>query len=300
MRKLRKCLTLLTLSTAVSIAASQSTPTVTNLSWTPQRVSSGGVCLFTLEVSGNPASVSADWLGHQLIFFRPPRQLHGNKLWYGLAGADVETAPASYEIRVKEVLPDDAVVTFSRTVTVVSANYRTVNLHVPEKFVEPDPDTLKRIAEERRLKDEIFAHSAGTPLWSGAFLRPVSSPPTDSFGTRRLFNGKVASIHRGMDFRAKSGTPVAATNSGTVLLARGLFFEGNCVIVDHGLGLSTIYMHLSRIDVTEGQHVEKAQRLGLSGATGRATGPHLHLAVRWEGGYLDPAGLFKLALPRQP
>jgi murein DD-endopeptidase MepM/ murein hydrolase activator NlpD len=111
-----------------------------------------------------------------------------------------------------------------------------------------------------------------------------------------MFNGKLASIHKGMDFRAPMGTPVRSGNSGVVVLARELFYEGNCVAIDHGLGLFTLSMHLSRIDVREGQQVAAGERLGLSGATGRVTGPHLHWAVRWEGAYLDPAKLLRLDL----
>jgi murein DD-endopeptidase MepM/ murein hydrolase activator NlpD len=97
-----------------------------------------------------------------------------------------------------------------------------------------------------------------------------------------------------MDFRAATGTPVRAGNSGVVVLARPLYYEGNCVIIDHGQGLTTISMHFSRIDVHEGQHVAAGDQLGLSGATGRVTGPHLHWAVRWQGAYLDPAKLLRL------
>ena len=111
-----------------------------------------------------------------------------------------------------------------------------------------------------------------------------------------MFNGKLASIHKGMDFRAPAGTVVRASNDGVVVLARHLYFEGNCVIVDHGLGVYTLSMHFSRIDVHEGQHVKTGDKLGLSGATGRVTGPHLHWAVRWENAYLDPAKLLRLNL----
>ena len=138
--------------------------------------------------------------------------------------------------------------------------------------------------------------SAPQPLWAASFRAPVTAPPTDSFGTRRIFNGKLASVHKGMDFRAATGTPVRAGNSGVVVLARPLYYEGNCVAIDHGLGLYTISMHLSRIDVKEGQRVATGDSVGLSGATGRVTGPHLHWAVRWQGAYLDPAKLLKLNL----
>jgi murein DD-endopeptidase MepM/ murein hydrolase activator NlpD len=100
-----------------------------------------------------------------------------------------------------------------------------------------------------------------------------------------------------MDFRAAIGTPVRATNQGTVVLARGLYFEGNCVMIDHGQGLFTIYMHFSEIQVKEGQKVDRGEMLGLSGKSGRVTAPHLHFAVRWQGMYLDPATLLGLHPP---
>ena len=100
-----------------------------------------------------------------------------------------------------------------------------------------------------------------------------------------------------MDFRAAIGTTVRATNQGTVVLARGLYYEGNCVVLDHGQGLLTIYMHLSEIRVKEDQRVEGGDILGLSGNTGRVTAPHLHFAVRWQGIYLDPATLLELHPP---
>ena len=93
---------------------------------------------------------------------------------------------------------------------------------------------------------------------------------------------------------------MTAANSGQVVLARELFYEGNCVIIDHGQQFMTLYMHLSKLEVSEGERGEKGQQVGLSGATGRATGPHLHLAVRWQGAYLDPAQLLALPLPNLP
>ena len=117
------------------------------------------------------------------------------------------------------------------------------------------------------------------------------------FGSARVFNGVKKSQHTGLDFRVGSGTPIAATNSGTVILARSLYFEGNCVIIDHGQGLLTLYLHLSEIKAKEGDAVERGQVLGLSGGTGRATAPHLHFAVRWRGEYLDPRTLLELRPP---
>jgi murein DD-endopeptidase MepM/ murein hydrolase activator NlpD len=184
----------------------------------------------------------------------------------------------------------------SRSIEVHPAHYRTTTLTVAPRFVTPGPEALPGIKAEVELKNKIFSTSAPQPLWSGDFLAPVDAPPTDSFGTRRVFNGELDSVHKGMDFRARTGTVVRAGNSGVVVLARPLYYEGNCVAIDHGLGLYTISMHLSRIDVHEGQHVLKGQRVGLSGATGRVTGPHLHWAVRWQNAYLDPAKMLRMNL----
>ena len=243
-----------------------------------------------ITVSAHDATgVEGEWIGHKLQFFH-----HGGK-WIAFAGVDVEAKPQESTLHVTAQTPAGSR-DFSRTIEIHPAHYRTGRLTVAPKFVEPGPEERKEVAEDSEIKAKIFATSATEPLWQGSFRAPVKAPPTDSFGTRRMFNGKLASIHKGMDFRAPSGTVVRASNSGVVVLARHLYFEGNCVIIDHGLGLYTLSMHFSRIDVREGQHVSAGDELGLSGATGRVTGPHLHWAVRWENAYLDPAKVLRLNL----
>jgi murein DD-endopeptidase MepM/ murein hydrolase activator NlpD len=203
-------------------------------------------------------------------------------------------APSTLHINAK--LASGSTIDLSRSIEIHEAHYNTGTLSVSPKFVEPPAKESARIQAEIALKQKVFATSAPQPLWSGDFRAPVHAPPTDSFGTRRTFNGQLASVHKGMDFRARPGTVVRAGNSGVVVLARPLYFEGNCVVIDHGLGLYTISMHLSRIDVHEGRRVTLGERVGLSGATGRVTGPHLHWAVRWQNAYLDPAKLLQMDL----
>jgi murein DD-endopeptidase MepM/ murein hydrolase activator NlpD len=174
-----------------------------------------------------------------------------------------------------------------------------VPLSVPDKFVEPNPAALKKIAADKIVRDKAFANSSSKPEWTGNFLPPLRlAPQSDSFSNQRIFNGKLASVYRGLDYHTKLHTPVAAINSGRVVLARPLYFEGGCVIIDHGLGLMSVYMHLSRIQVAVGRKVRRGQVIALSGASGRATGPHLHLGVRWDGNYLDPAKLFQITMPQ--
>jgi murein DD-endopeptidase MepM/ murein hydrolase activator NlpD len=184
-----------------------------------------------------------------------------------------------------------------KRVDIGAANFRSGAVDVPENFVEPDAASKKQIAADEVLKNRAFSHLIAPPQWSGDFVTPVKAKPTDSFGMTRLFNEERTSTHRGTDFPVNEGAPVVVSNSGTVVLAKELFYEGNCVIVDHGQRFFTIYMHLSKLEVKPGNKLGKGERLGLSGQTGRVTGPHLHMGVRWNGAYLDPTKLLGLTLP---
>ena len=263
----------------------------TTVTLLPALVEVGSPELIRVEAPAT-AKIDGEWMGHKLEFFRG----RDNRAWYALAGVDVEAAVGPSQFKLSLELQQQPPRDLSRSVEIHPAHYRTGSLTVLPKFVEPDAASLKEIEAESQLKAKVFAASATEPLWSGNFRAPVTAAPTDSFGTRRMFNGKLASVHKGMDFRAGMGTPVRASNSGVVVLARPLYYEGNCVVIDHGLGLFTISMHFSRIDVHEGQHVEAGKQLGLSGATGRVTGPHLHWSLRWQGTSLDPARLLRLDL----
>jgi hypothetical protein len=260
-------------------------------SLTPPIVLAGSPELIRVDAE-DATAVQGDWMGRKLEFFRGSN----HRDWIALAGVDVDSAAGPSTLRMVVNLPTGATRDLSQQVQIHPAHYRTGVLSVPPRFIEPGLDEQKQIAADSELKAKVFANSASKPLWTGSFRAPVNAAPTDSFGTRRTFNGKLASIHKGMDFRAPMGTVVRAGNSGVVVLARPLYFEGNCVIIDHGLGLYTVSMHFSRIDVREGQYVKTGDRLGLSGATGRVTGPHLHWAVRWQGASLDPAKLLRLNL----
>jgi murein DD-endopeptidase MepM/ murein hydrolase activator NlpD len=281
----------LLLSCLVACVFSRSaTPAEIPVVLTPSIVLAGSPELISVHAP-DATSVDGEWLGRKIEFFHA----HPGADWLALAGADVESpaGPSRLHITVHAGGRDAE---FTRAIDIHPAHYRTGTLSVAPQFVEPGPEALKQIDAESKIKAAVFAASAPEPLWRGSFRAPVPAQATDSFGTRRMFNGKLASIHKGADFRAAMGTPVHAGNSGIVVLARPLYYEGNCVIIDHGLGLFTLSMHFSRIDVHEGQHVKSGDRIGLSGATGRVTGPHLHWAVRWQGAYLDPVKLLHLNL----
>jgi len=177
---------------------------------------------------------------------------------------------------------------------IVAGNYRTDELKVAPGRVNPNKKNIKRAQKEARRVKQIYADGSIAGLWRGDFQLPIESKITSSFGNKRLFNGELKSYHNGVDFRAPVGTPVFAANSGVVKLADNLFYSGKVVIIDHGNLIFTIYAHLSKIDVTSGQQIEKGQQLGLTGATGRVSGPHLHWGVKVHGTAVNPLHFIKV------
>jgi murein DD-endopeptidase MepM/ murein hydrolase activator NlpD len=267
-------------------------------SWTaqaqPARLVNGGPVLFQVKAPAKLESLSGTWLGHTLTFaYNVP-----TKSWTALAGVSFETAPGQYVLDLTGTRAG-AALTFARKFAVARAKYPLikVELTVEKKFTEPTPEQLAQIEEAQKVKHDYLNRVTVDREWSGKFTAPAQAAISDVFGSQRIFNGKTQSPHQGLDFRVPTGTPVAAMNDGTVLLARFLYYEGNFVVIDHGQGLLTLYLHLSEFKVKEGDTVKRGQEIGLSGGTGRATGPHLHVAVRWQGTYLDPARLMLLPLP---
>jgi murein DD-endopeptidase MepM/ murein hydrolase activator NlpD len=263
------------------------------VTWEPSRLVNGSPIVFEIRTSTPFASITGKWLGRDVFFYRSEADRH----WYGVAGVDVQAAPGKYRLQLSAVASSGSPVRFQRMVRVYKGAYRRTALRVAQKYVAPDTDTLLRIERERAMKQQIFRPAASPPEWSGAFVAPVLGAVSLPFGTSRTFNGLLQSIHRGVDYSVPTGTAVVAANSGHVILSRELFYEGNCVVIDHGEGLLTMYLHLSEIQVAEGQSVRRGEKLGLTGATGRVTGPHLHLAASWNGMSVNPAALLNLQMP---
>jgi murein DD-endopeptidase MepM/ murein hydrolase activator NlpD len=265
----------------------------------PARLVNGGPVLFQIKPPQRLDSLHGTWLGHDILFSFDA----ASKTWFALAGASLETAPGTYALdltgETKAAKASSTKISFSRKFTVTRGKYPKieVKLSVQGKFTEPTPEQQQQIADAQEIKKDYLNRITPVREWSGTFTAPADAAISDVFGSQRIFNGKTSSPHLGLDFRVPSGTPVTAMNDGTVLLARPLYFEGNFVVIDHGQGLLTLYLHLSEFKVKEGDQVKRGQEIGLSGGTGRATGPHLHVAVRWQGTYLDPARLLRLRLP---
>jgi len=292
--KSRRQLALLLIALAFLQATGQGrTHQTPDLKWQPISLSNGSPVLFQIKAPAKLQAVSAVWMGHSISFsYSAP-----DKVWYGLGGISLTTAPGTYDVRVTETFANGRTAELVRKVKIVGAAYPKITVKVAKQYTEPSQEQLTAISADKGVKAKVFEAVSAQRLWAGRFVAPVSAPVSDVFGTARVFNEKVQSRHQGLDFAVGPGTPVHAINDGVVLLARPMFFEGNCVVIDHGQGLLSLYLHLSEFKVKEGKEVRSGDLIALSGGTGRATGPHLHLAIRWQGVYINPAILLKIQIP---
>ena len=180
-------------------------------------------------------------------------------------------------------------------VKVVDGKYAKEQIEVAKEKVNPQKKEVKeRIAKEYKEAMDIYAYVSKNSYVSKPFILPLSSTITSDFGKARVYNGSLKGYHSGTDFRAKTGTPIVAVNDGRVVLVKNRFYSGGSVVIDHGYGLYSCYFHLSDFGVKEGDIVQQGEQIGLSGATGRVTGPHLHFAVRVGGVQVDPLQLIEL------
>jgi len=263
------------------------------LNWQPISLTNGSPVLFEVKAPAKLQAVSAAWMGHTVSFsYSVP-----DKVWYGLGGVSLTTAPGAYDLRVTETFANGRTAEVVRKIKIAGAAYPKITVKVSKQYTEPSQEQITAISADKGVKAKVFEAVSAERLWAGRFVAPVSAPVSDVFGTARVFNEKVQSRHQGLDFAVGPGTPVHAINDGVVLLARPLFFEGNCVVIDHGQGLLSLYLHLSEFKVKEGEEVHSGDLIALSGGTGRASGPHLHLAIRWQGVYINPAILLKIQIP---
>ena len=223
----------------------------------------------------------------------------GERKRRALVGIDVEQRPAQYELIV-EARMASTTVRETRPLIVRPKTFATRTLKVSPDFVNPPAAELERIAREARLLREAYARSAPERLWQTPFVRPVEDPVSSQFGRRSVLNGEPRSPHTGTDFASPAGTPIKAPNAGRILLADDLYFSGTTVLIDHGLGLVTMFGHLSALDVRAGDHVTTSQVVGRVGATGRVTGAHLHWSVRVADARIDPLSALELLGESRP
>ena len=248
----------------------------------------GDVLFVTIPVQGRPARVTGKFLQRTPTLFPFRTQVYA-----GLLGLDIDDPPGQHALTIEVVYPHR---TERRRlfVTVLKADYPVQRLTLPSNMVDLDAPTLVRVRAEARETHKAFGHVVPHPLWKDAFRVPVAGTRSGRFGSRRVINGQPKRPHSGEDIAASEGTAVSVMNDGMVRLTMDHFFTGKGVIVDHGLGLFSMYFHLSRVNVEQGQSLTSGQVIGAVGSTGRATGPHLHWGVRLNGARVDPYTLTAL------
>lgn len=255
-------------------------------------VQRGEVVLVVVEGSGLLKPPTGKFRGHELDFF--PAASTGT--WLAFVGLDLDAPVGAAPLTA--VLYDPAGHAFHKTLelNVGAGSFPTEELKVEQKFVTPAKTDAERAEGEAVKLHRLFTHGETERLFDGTFVAPIPGAATARFGERRVFNGQPRSPHSGMDLKAKKGVPVRAPSAGRVALAGPLYFSGNTIVLDHGLGVTTLYAHLSKMLVKKDDLVKKGQIIGKVGATGRVTGPHLHWALKLKEARIDPYSLAALDL----
>ena len=250
------------------------------------RVSNGRCFLLKSNNSGYVA-----FNGKRYKFF--PTVLDTSHAYYALVPVNYYTKPHLDKL-VAVTFEDGKKRYKTFKVRIIDGKYKSEKLRVNPKKAHFSKEAKIRIAREYKEANKIYNTITPQALWSEPFIYPMKTKITSKFGTKRLFNGSLKSYHSGTDFRAKRGTPIVSANDGEVVLVKNRFFAGNSVLVNHGQGIYLGYYHMSRFKVKKGDFVKQGQVLGLSGATGRVTGPHLHLSAKVWGVQVDPMQLITL------
>lgn len=262
------------------------------VTWEPHVLREGTALAFQLRqpaAGREPLSVEADLAGVSVHLTRTATG------WFGLGALPIESA-GRRTVSFRFGVTPDSVEERRFELEVAPVEWPSTRLRIPSRTLDPTPETRARLEAERRRIRGTIEHVTLEWLADGGFDWPRRGRITSPFGERRLFKGKVQSLHLGLDVAGATGAPVRAAGTGRVALKGHFFLQGNAVYLDHGLGVYSGYFHLSSSDVVEGQWIERGQLLGRVGATGRVTGPHLHWSLYVSGHSLDPRSLLEIQL----
>jgi len=250
-----------------------------SLSVEPARLALGQPGLVRVCLKQNAGQVRADLLGRSTVLSKGR-----DGCWYGAAAADLQDRTGQAVLRVRA----DGRQVAAAKLTLYRADRGVRRITVDPKYLELSAENLARYRRERALMQAVFGSFTARRLWSGGFSLPLPNKVVSAFGRRSIVNGQERSPHGGVDLRGAAGTPVPAAADGTVALVLDAYFSGVTVLLDHGQGLVTRYLHLSQALVRQGQKVKRGQIIGKVGATGRVTGPHLDFGVKLAGAQVDP------------
>lgn len=207
--------------------------------------------------------------------------------YYALIPISYYTEPSNYKVIIS-YKNENKKYFKSIKLNVIDGQYKSETINVSKSKLKPDKQKVLRTKQEYEEAMKVYRSSSKNLLWNEDFIYPMNSKITSNFGTKRVYNGTLKSYHSGTDFRAKVGTEIIASNSGVIKIAQDRFYSGNSIVIDHGHGVYSCYFHLSKMNYKVGDFIKKGDVIGLSGDTGRITGPHLHFAFRINSIQVDP------------
>lgn len=285
MFSVRKKYTFIVSMIAILFIAPYASAKALRLEISPKKISQGDA--FFIKVTGVKASQlpSASFMRNRLYFGSC-----GEGCYLAVGAAGIKTKPGVHTIKLKAGKNKR-----NLKLSVKKANFPKLELSLPEDRVMLNPADLCRAERENDKLEEIF-QTVSDKLWDGSFTSPLENELSTLYGTKRIMNGKWVSVHRGVDIKGQEGEEVRASNNGRVALTEELFFGGNTIILDHGQGIFTMYMHLSGMKVNIGDIVSKGDVIGIVGSSGRSSGPHLHFGAKVTNINVNPVSLMKLAL----
>lgn len=291
MLRVRRFLLLTLLAAGASILRAESlsieTAQGTRVGLEATSLAPGGIIVARLVAAPGIKRVSLS-LGNQTIRLGP---LDSGLEPFGFIGLDLGINPGPRDVVLTALYADGKTERTVQSIEIVPREFRVKKLSVLSKYVTPPRSVEERIKLESELLTTVYG--TDTPRWmgEGPFALPHEGEMAPNFGERRVYNSVPRSSHAGVDIAAPAGAPVRAANSGRVILSRDLYFSGKTVIIDHGLGLLTVYCHFSELMVKRGDQVKKGRVIGLAGSTGLSTGPHLHWSARVHQSRIDPSAL---------
>lgn len=252
----------------------------------------GEVCILLLSSNQALKSVSGEIWDKPIVFLGLAPE---GKLWSAFVGSNLKQAPGKYRLKIKLIDEREQVSELEFPVRVQTKSYPVQRLTMPKERVEFPPEVLEQV-----LKDNQTITNSTSPIspicyWQGKFEKPIPGELTSPFGARRIINNIPKSPHYGIDLEAEMGEPIRASNNGKVALGYEGYLIGKSLVIDHGGGLYSVYFHLSEFLVAQGQMVSKGEVIGLAGATGSATGPHLHFGIKLNQNWVDPVLLMELS-----
>ncbi len=277
--------------TAVSLAQIPPDDNGTMVLAHPEQVDAGRPFLVRLTSVQAFDRIRVRWMDQDLV--PSVTQWNGHHVAVVMLGTDVLTIKPGPQTLLVRAWAGGKESVWHRSVRILGRTYPRQELSLPSKMVTPPTEVLERIKAERARTQTAKHTWSAQRLWRLPFHRPVTGKFTSVYGLQRVLNGKPKNPHRGVDFRAPTGTAVEAVADGRVILAESHYYAGNSMYIDHGNGVISLYFHLSQFDASQGDIVKRGQIIGRSGCTGRATGPHLHLSISVQGQLVDPVPLFE-------